>query len=187
MSATRWKCCRRCCSTPGSITRALRASQTQAGGPAEALVDVGRRLAVLGTGLMDLYTEGTCPRELSAWLIDELRRIDRLTPERFHAWVLEADDYVVFTHPADGSRWCCAPASWLIGTSTCTCRRTPHTVRVRANVLKTAFLALVHVGIHGGDPLDRGVLNAVRRDLLGLSPLGSDPVGEAGLGRRSCC
>lgn len=163
---------------------ALRAriEQTAAGGPA-ALDAMGRRLAVLGTRLMDLYTGAEMPRDLSAWLIDELRRIDRLTPERFHAWVLEGDDYVLFTHPADGSRWVLRMGELADRhVHLHPGRRSPHTVRVRANVLKTAFLALVHVRIHGGDPLDRDLLNVVRRDRLGLSPLGSDPVEEAGLG-----
>ena len=41
------------------------------------LVEIGDRLAVLGTRLMDLYTGPLSPRELSAWVIDELARIDR--------------------------------------------------------------------------------------------------------------
>jgi hypothetical protein len=61
-------------------------------------------------------------------------------------------------------------------------RWSPATVRVRGNVLKTAFLVLVHVQVHGGDPMDRAVINAVRREHLGLSPLGEDPEGGLGLG-----
>ena len=55
-------------------------------------------------------------------------------------------------------------------------------MRVRANVLKTAFLVLAHARIHGVNPMDRGVINQVRRDLLGLSPVGEDPDEGLGLG-----
>src|SRR5262249_31747831 len=47
---------------------------------------------------------------------------------------------------------------------------------------KTAFLVLAHVRLFGGDPLDRALINEVRRDHLRLAPLGQDPDGEAGLG-----
>lgn len=148
-----------------------------------ALVEMGNHLVVLGTRLMDLYVGPLTPRELSAWLLAELGRIDRLALERYREWLLSTEEYVVLTHPEDGSRWVLRlgdeqgryvhlhPGRW-----------SPHTQRVRANVLKSAFLVLCHTGIHGGDPMDRVVLNEVRRTYLGLSPLGADPGDELGLG-----
>jgi hypothetical protein len=61
-------------------------------------------------------------------------------------------------------------------------RWSPGTVRVRANVIKTAFLTLLYAGIHTADPRDRVVINHVRREYLTLPPLGRDPEGELGLG-----
>jgi hypothetical protein len=151
-------------------------------GPA-GLVEMGTRLAVLGARLMDLYTGALSPCDLSNWVVEELRRIDRLDLERYRAWLMEAEDYVVFTHPADGSRWVLRlgdergryvhlhPGRW-----------SPHSARVRANVLKTAFLVQIHVRLFGGDPMDRAVINEVRREYLQLSPLGDDPEGGLGLG-----
>jgi hypothetical protein len=55
-------------------------------------------------------------------------------------------------------------------------------VRVRANVLKTAFAAQVHARVAGDDPMSRRLLDAVRRDVLGLPPVGHDPDGGAGIG-----
>ena len=55
-------------------------------------------------------------------------------------------------------------------------------MRVRANVIKTALLVLAHVRLFGGDPMDRAVINEVRQEHLGLSPLGQDPEGDVGLG-----
>src|SRR5262249_49932960 len=84
-------------------------------------------------------------------------------PEDNSRWVLrlgdEADRYV-HVHPA---RWA------------------PETLRVRANVLKTAVLVLAYVGIHGGDPLDLTVLNEVRRQFLGRWPLGKVAAGDQGI------
>jgi hypothetical protein len=60
-------------------------------------------------------------------------------------------------------------------------RWVPQTRRVRANVLKTAVLALAWVGVHGGDPLDLAVLNRVRQQYLGLAPVGR-LLPEQGLG-----
>lgn len=61
-------------------------------------------------------------------------------------------------------------------------RWAPQTCRVRANVLKTAVMVLAHTGIHGGDPTDRAIVNAVRGQFLGLAPLGRDVSGAEGLG-----
>ncbi len=131
---------------------------------------------------MDVYTGALPPRDLSTWARDEVGRMDLLDRERFRDWLLHAGEYAVFTHPADGSRWVLRlgdehgrfvhlhPGRW-----------SPLTVRVRANVLKTAFLVLCRTGIHGGDPMNRAILNEVRAH-LGLSPLDADAEGEVGLG-----
>jgi hypothetical protein len=159
-----------------------RVASVVAGGP-PALDAIGTQLAAVGTRLMDLYTGALSPRDLSAWVLEELTRIDRLDLDRYREWLLASCEYAVLSHPADGSRWVLRlgdepgryvhlhPGRW-----------SPHTMRVRANVLKTAFVVLCHTGLHGGDPMDRAVLNAVRSRHLGLSPLGASPEGEAGLG-----
>jgi hypothetical protein len=149
----------------------------------DAFLEMASRLAVIGTRLMDLYIGELSPRDLSTWIRAELSAIDRLDLDRYRAWLLAHDDYATFTHPGDGSRWVLRlgdeqgrfvhlhPGRW-----------SPLTVRVKANVLKTAFLVLCHTGIHGGNPMDREVLNEVRQSHLGLSPLGADPEGDLGLG-----
>jgi hypothetical protein len=148
-----------------------------------ALLDVSSRLAVVGTRLMDLYTGALSPRELSAWALGELRGVGRLGLDAYRSWLLQGEQYTMLTHPADASRWVLRlgeetgryvhlhPGRW-----------SPATIRVRANALKTAFLVLCKTGIDGGDPMGRAVINEVRRDLLGLSPVGGDPEGELGLG-----
>jgi hypothetical protein len=132
---------------------------------------------------MDLYTGPLTPRDISAGIIEQLREAGRLELPAFRAWLAAQEDYTVVTLPPDDSRWVLRlgdeagryihlhPGRW-----------SPARVRVRANVLKTAFLVLAHAGIHGSDPMDRAVINEVRRDLLGLSPLGEDVDEGLGLG-----
>ena len=60
-------------------------------------------------------------------------------------------------------------------------RWAPHTLRVRANVLKTAVMVLAHASVYGGDPRDVARINAVRRQYLGLSPI-KELAGDQGLG-----
>jgi hypothetical protein len=61
-------------------------------------------------------------------------------------------------------------------------RYADNTRRVRANVLKTAALALAYVGVHGGRPSERAVVDAVRRQYLTLAPIGQELNDDQGLG-----
>jgi hypothetical protein len=148
-----------------------------------ALVELGARAAVLGATLMDLYTGPLTPREISARIIDGLREAGRLDLPAFRGWLVDQGDFAVVPFPEDESRWVLRlgeeqgryvhlhPGRW-----------SPATVRVRANVLKTAYVVLAHVRLFGGNPLDRVLVNEVRRRHLALPPVGRDPDGEAGLG-----
>jgi hypothetical protein len=160
----------------------LRVAELAQAGPA-ALPEAVKHIVVLGGGLMDLYTGALWPVGICAKVVELLREEGTLEPEAYRAWLAGREDHAVFTFSEDDSRWVVRlgdeqgryvhlhPGRW-----------SPATVRVRANVLKTAFLVLLHVAVHGGDALDRTLINAVRGEHLGLSPLGRDPEGEGGLG-----
>jgi hypothetical protein len=164
--------------------RALRARiEAAAAGGDEAVREAAGRVAVLGTKLMDLYVGPLSPRELSERVITRLEGEGRLDPAAYRAWILGGEEYAVIEMPEDGSRWVLRlaeepgrhvhlhPGRW-----------SPRTMRVRANVLKTAVLVLAHAHVHGADPMERAVVDRVRKTYLGLSPLGADPDGELGLG-----
>jgi hypothetical protein len=141
--------------------------------------DVAERLAVLGGGLMDMYTGALSPRDVSLWVIDELRRNGRLELDAYRVWLAGQGDYATLTNPGDNTAWVLRlgdetgryvhlhPGRW-----------SPNTVRVRANVVKTALA----VALHGGDPTHRRTLNEARQRYLGLPPLGRAPDEDAGLG-----
>jgi hypothetical protein len=160
----------------------LRVRDAAAAGPA-SLDGLAKQLVVMGTELMDLYVGRLTPAEIGAAILDALRAEGRLEAPAFRAWVQEAGGYRVLPFAADGSRWVLRmgdehslyvhahPGRWA-----------PQTRRVRANVLKTAVMALADAALHGGDALDQGRVNAVRRQYFGLSPVGKELAGDQGLG-----
>ncbi len=145
------------------------------------LDELARNLVVIGTKLMDLYTGPLTPRQIGEEVIRQLGP-ERLEQAAFRAWIEEGGGYRVIPFP-DGSQWVLRladerdryvhahPGRWV-----------PNTCRVRANVLKTALLVLAHAGIHGGDPMDVALVNAVRQRYLGLAPLGRGLADDEGLG-----
>jgi hypothetical protein len=150
------------------------------GGPAavQALAD---QLVVIGTELMDLYTGALSPAEIAGKVLAALQADRRLALDGYRAWLKENNGYQVLTFPEDQSRWVLRlgeedgryvhvhPARWA-----------PATLRVRANVLKTAIMVLAYAGVHGGDPLSVLLINHVRRQYLGFSPIGK-LAGDQGL------
>jgi hypothetical protein len=163
----------------GALRQAI-AEAVRAGEP--GLQTLAGQLIVIGTELMDLYVGPLSPVAIADRVLQTLRADNRLSLDAYRAWLQQNGGYAVLTFPEDHSRWVLRlgdeadryvhvhPARWA-----------PETLRVRANVLKTAVLVLAYIGIHGGDPLDLTVLNEVRRQFLGLSPLGKVAAGDQGI------
>jgi hypothetical protein len=162
----------------GAIRR--RVAAAAAAGPA-ALADLPGQLVVVGTELMDLYTGTFTPADIAAKVLAALRAEGRLEPEAYRAWVEEGGNYRVLTFPEDGSRWTLRRGDEARYVHVHPGRWSPATRRVRANVLKTAVMVLAYTAVHGGDPRDVVLVNAVRARYLGLSPM-RELAGEGGLG-----
>jgi hypothetical protein len=149
----------------------------------DGLDALAKGLVVVGTELMDLYVGRLTPAEIGVNVVAALEADGRLAPTAFREWAAEGGGYQVLTFREDASRWVLRsgdeagryvhahPARWA-----------PQTRRVRANVLKTAVMALADAAARGGDPLDRARVNAVRGRWLGLAPVGKDLAGDQGLG-----
>jgi len=152
-----------------------------AAGADAGLDDLAAQLVVVGTALMDLYTGPLTPGEIADGVVTALAADNRLSLHVYRSWVHAHGGYQVVTFPEDGSRWVLRlgdeagryvhvhPGRWSLAT-----------LRVRANVLKTAVMVLADAAAHGGDPLEVARINRVRRHHLGLSPLGA-LAGEQGL------
>jgi hypothetical protein len=122
---------------------------------------------------MDLYTGELTPQAIAQKVIACQRNDCRLELAAYRAWLTASGGYGVLTFADDGTQWVLRlgdeagryihlhPARWA-----------PQTRRVRANVLKTAILVGAHATVHGGDPFDVIRINAVRKEFLGLSPIG---------------
>ncbi len=147
-----------------------------------SLAGLAREMVVIGAKLMDLYVGRFSPAALAALVVEQLERDGRLERHPFRVWVESQGGYSM-VELEDGSRWVLRvaddeeryvhlhPGRWV-----------PQTRRVRANVLKTAVMTLAHVGVHGGDPLDCGLVNRVRQQYLALSPMGRELDGDQGIG-----
>jgi hypothetical protein len=147
-----------------------------------ALAALPEQLLVLGTELMDLYTGFLTPAEIGRKVTEMLRTEGRLEWSAYKPWVEENGGYRVLTFAEDTSQWVLRageegglyvhlhPGRW-----------TPHTRRVRANVLKTAVMVLACAAVRGGDPRDVRFINSVRTTYLGLAPM-RELVGDQGLG-----
>ena len=160
----------------------LKLNETIAAGSA-ALPGLANALVVVGTELMDLYHGGFTPAEIATKVVDALRVEGRLDLATYRGWIAEAGGYRALDFAEDASRWVLRlgdeagryvhvhPARWA-----------PETVRVRANVLKTAVMALAFAGLHLEETVHVGLVNHVRREYLGLAPVGRDLSGDAGIG-----
>lgn len=149
----------------------------------QGLGDLANELVVVGAKLMDLYHGPFAPQEIGQNVIATLKKNGRVDPQAFRAWVDAGGGYQVIEFPEDTSKWVLRfgdESDRFIHVHPA--RFSPFTIRVRATVLTTAVLSLAHAKLNGGDPLSRSVVNVVRRDHLGLAPIGRDPSGDAGIG-----
>ena len=143
------------------------------------LDELSRKVAVIGSDVMDVYLGELSPPDIGKEIVSHLESGRRLTPEAYRNW-LELNGGYQTIALSDGSRWILRlgdqerryvhvhPA-----------RRAPGTLRVRANVLKTAVLTLAVAGIHGADPLEIAAINGVRGEFLGYSPISTSNAGRA--------
>lgn len=138
-------------------------------------------MAVVGARLMDLYTGAFTPAELAADLSDQLRAAGRFEHAPLAAWLGAQGEFALLDLP-DGSKWTVRlgpadgrylhlhPGRWA-----------PHTVRVNANTLKSAAVAVAHAALTGRDPGEVAVVNEARKRYLGLMPV-KGLTGDGGLG-----
>jgi hypothetical protein len=149
-----------------------RIAQTAAAGVA-ALPKLASQLVVIGTELMDLYYGLLSPVEIAERIRSQLEADNRLPDEAFRFWMIEGGGYRVLTLAEDQSRWVVRQgdeAGRYVHIHPG--RGSSQTRRVRANVLKTAVLVRAAAAVEGGDPLEQRLVNRVRQQYLGLSPIG---------------
>ncbi|VTR97860.1 hypothetical protein [Tuwongella immobilis] len=130
-------------------------------------------LVVVGNDLMDCYTGDEPPASIAVSVFESLRDAAVHQPERFAEWIDANGGYRLLDLP-DGSRWTLRhgrhdaryvhlhPGRW-----------SPQTVRIRANVLKTAVMAWAQTLAMGQTEPDLGSINQVRSRYFQLAPVES--------------
>ena len=115
-----------------------------------SLTSLAESLKCIGSSLMDFYTGELPPDVIAEKVLAHLSDAQALEKSAFIYWLQRQEDYAVLTFPEDESCWVLRladeqerfihlhPGRW-----------TPHTMRVRSNVLKTAIMVLAHCGITG--------------------------------------
>jgi hypothetical protein len=153
----------------GAVRRQIR--KAAAAGP-DALAPLARELVVIGADLMDFYVGRLEPCALAGWILQELESLGKVDYERYRTWIGDKRGYRELTVAEDSSRWVLRlgqdPARYL---HLHPGRWSPCTLRVRANVLKTAVLAIVVAAQQGVDPHDTRLINSVRQQYLSLPPV----------------
>lgn len=140
-------------------------------------------LSIIGKSQMDLYTGSIPPFEIAGEIKKYLTNNILFMKPDYLAWIGKAKASFRTTTLTDGSLWVLLPGEipgrWVhIHPG----RHSTHTVRVRAETLKTAIAAIYYCTRHGADCYDLSVINIVRTSLLGLSPMKEVSV-EKGTGK----
>jgi hypothetical protein len=144
---------------------------------------LANNLIVIGTELMDLYFGAYSPRTIGDGILAQLTSDKHLSLDAYRAWVAAGGGYRILTLE-DTSRWVLRMGDEVERyIHVHPGRYSPETCRVKANVLKTAVMALAFAGVYGGDPTDVALVNRVRREYLELAPLGRELACDQGIGQ----
>lgn len=140
----------------------------EAGEPAVA--ELPREMLVIGTRLMDFYTGALAPSEIAADVFDLLDARGARAFAALSEWLAASDGYVVL-EVRDGSRWAVRlgpEAGRYVHLHPA--RRSAHTMRVHANALRTAAVALAHA-TRLGTAVSLELANEARERYLALEPM----------------
>jgi len=129
-------------------------------------------MKLIGNSTTDLYTGKMNIPEISEFCIMKLKENHRFEKVTYIRWIKQnPESYREIVFP-DHSIWILK-----IGTEKDRHihihpgRNVTHTVRVKANILKTAYLANLFAFKDHQSPMDIHLINALRNDVLGLSPI----------------
>ncbi|WP_187264511.1 hypothetical protein [Pontibacter beigongshangensis] len=143
-------------------------------------------LQTIGRSQLDFYTGPLLPEQLAAEVLGQLQEQQVLAPAAYRQYLQQAaTDYRLLTL-SDGSTWV---LRWGLEEERHVhlhpARYATHTTRLKANALKTAVAVAVYQQQHPEQPVNLALINQLRREWLGLSPVkgfdGAEEGGAAGL------
>jgi hypothetical protein len=126
----------------------------------------------IGNSTTDLYTGNMNIGEISDYCITKLKKIHRYRKDIYLKWLnTNSESYQLIDLP-DTSVWILK-----IGIEKGRHihihpgRNVPYTIRVKANILKTAYLTNLFAMTNNISPMDIDLINQLRSEILGLSPI----------------
>lgn len=126
----------------------------------------------IGKSTTDLYIGTMDIPEVVDFCVNRLKRLHRFRKNTYLTWLSESqEEYRLMEFP-DGSVWVLK-----IGTEEGRHihihpgRNVPHTIRVKATILKTSWLVNLYALNGNNSPMDIHLINHVRKEILGLSPI----------------
>jgi len=126
----------------------------------------------IGNSTTDLYTGNMNITEIAEFCIAKLKKMHRFRKDTYLKWLNTSPEAYQQLNFPDGSVWILK-----IGIEEGRHihihpgRNVPHTLRVKANILKTAYLANLFAFEDNISPLDINLINRIRAEILGLSPI----------------
>jgi hypothetical protein len=143
------------------------------------LEELSQTMAVIGADLMDLYVGVLSPSEIANQLIATLQASNHIAVHAYTSWLNANSGYREIS-VSDGSRWILRLADCGIRyVHVHPARRASQTLRVRANVVKTAILTLGLSVIRCTEATDVAVINQARQEFLNLPPIAGAKEGRS--------
>ena len=138
-------------------------------GDKDALIN---QMKKIGNSTTDLYTGNMSIREICDYCIAELKKMHHYRKDIYIKWLNTHPEAYQLIDLPDTSVWILK-----IGIEKGRHihihpgRNVPHTIRVKANILKTAYLTNLFAFEKNISPLNIDLINQLRMDILGLSPI----------------
>ncbi|MEO1050434.1 MAG: hypothetical protein AAFX87_07400 [Bacteroidota bacterium] len=149
---------------------------------ADYLSPILSELLFIGSSTMDLYTGSLLSTEIMLDISNTLRQTGHFEKAAYLEWLQENDGGYQLVEINDGSSWTLRKGDdELKYIHIHPARHAKFSVRVHANALKTAILALIIGRISSSDPCDVSLVNEVRKNMLDLSPIKS-VTNDSGIG-----
>ncbi len=131
-------------------------------------------LNMIGHSRIDLYTGQIPPRQIADHFRKQLKKNNHSTPSSYNEWILTSHKKYQILALSDGSRW-----TFRMGQKSNRhvhlhpARYSPYVSSVQALPLKTAIAVLISNYESAASELELSLVNKVRAEILGVSPLKS--------------
>lgn len=132
---------------------------------------LNKTLLILGDSQMDMYVGDLLPHKIGEEILAILAQKELLARDKYEQWLETKNGYQLISI-ADTSNWTLRLGNiegYFVHIHPS--RYANNTIRVKANALKTAILAITWAGIENRSPFSLDVINYVRTHFLAESPL----------------